>query len=823
MDTVTGENVELRSNVVDHAVVNDTLEQKAAPGISMHSRADMPVVSDTSALASFLQREISIGTATWNLGSPIFFRIDPWTSFLQSASVKDKIRYYSRFKADLKIRLNISGTPFHYGKAMLTYRPHPGLSMTGDPVYNLGVAMQSTASAVNLKIIESQLAGIKFHPGYDTSIEMTVPYVHYRPGIEVSLGSYWDIGTLSIIELIPLQHANGGTGGVSIDVLASMVNVEMDVPTALPLGFSIDDALKKVAKLLPAFMKATELAMEYGPMIQDAAQRYGPMMQETANGFSNIAFSRPATREATIPIKIVPFQLANYDMPDTVERLAISAGSEADISGQSVGATEYDELCVNHIASRPSFLISASWTTANPRGTFLLGSFVTPVQSSVSTYTKAPTVAPLPAKTFANVDHVCQTPVSFVASLFTHARFDMVFRYTVVCSPYHKGRLRVWYDPHPRAFVSPSLNLANSVVIDLAEEASAEIVVPWQNVRDACRLDSPFILNSFNSVAPFNIRSTATSTDFCNGMIVCEVLNPLSAPIDGSNVYVYLEVYAKAFAGYGPMLPQNINGAATATDMDAVPYTPLGFDISCGEAVATLRQLMKRYTQAYVDVNYSTASTGAMREITSYLPIQLPPPGYSVFGTAQLDFSPAALSINYTSWTFRSYIAQAYALCRGSVRWKGSIQRRNNSATGQTVAHISRDWARRTTRRISTAVLPSSVATNPDKSFGARTYRDLSVGDQGTQIISTENGETFYDVEFPYVSTYRARNARAGLMAVVSDQSDFMNARFVSTISPSTDANNYVMNRIFEAVGEDYNLFYFVHAPALLSAIPTEN
>jgi hypothetical protein len=371
--------------------------------------------------------------------------------------------------------------------------------------------------------------------------------------------------------------------------------------------------------------------------------------------------------------------------------------------------------------------------------------------------------------------------------------------------------------------VSPSLNLANSVVIDLAEEASAEIVVPWQNVRDACRLDSPFILNSFNSVAPFNIRSTATSTDFCNGMIVCEVLNPLSAPIDGSNVYVYLEVYAKAFAGYGPMLPQNINGAATATDMDAVPYTPLGFDISCGEAVATLRQLMKRYTQAYVDVNYSTASTGAMREITSYLPIQLPPPGYSVFGTAQLDFSPAALSINYTSWTFRSYIAQAYALCRGSVRWKGSIQRRNNSATGQTVAHISRDWARRTTRRISTAVLPSSVATNPDKSFGARTYRDLSVGDQGTQIISTENGETFYDVEFPYVSTYRARNARAGLMAVVSDQSDFMNARFVSTISPSTDANNYVMNRIFEAVGEDYNLFYFVHAPALLSAIPTEN
>jgi hypothetical protein len=299
--------------------------------------------------------------------------------------------------------------------------------MTGDPVYNLAVSMQSTSSAVNLKIIESQLAGIKFHPGYDTSIEMTVPYVHYRPGIEVSLGSYWDIGTLSIVELIPLQHANGGTGGVSIDVLASMVNVEMDVPTALPLGFSIDDALKKAAKLLPAFMKATELAREYGPMIQEAAQRYGPMISETANEFSAIALSRPATREATIPMKIAPFQLANYDMPDTGERLAISAGSEADISGRSVGATEYDELCVNHIASRPSFLISTTWTTANPRGTFLLGSFVTPVQSSVSSYTKPPTVAPLPAKTFANVDHVCQTPVSFVASLFTHARFDMVF------------------------------------------------------------------------------------------------------------------------------------------------------------------------------------------------------------------------------------------------------------------------------------------------------------------------------------------------------------------------------------------------------------
>jgi hypothetical protein len=290
-------------------------------------------------------------------------------------------------------------------------------------------------------------------------------------------------------------------------------------------------------------------------------------------------------------------------------------------------------------------------------------------------------------------------------------------------------------------------------------------------------------------------------------------------------------------ACYGPTVPIDPTGGfRTATDQDAVPYTPLGYtqdavgfddsstyDVSGADAVASLRQLLKRYVQAYVNMAFSPIAAGAMREVDTYLPIVLPSPGYNVAGSGQmqLDTSTLGVPVNYTSWTYRSYIAQAFALARGSIRWKTFHQSRNGTTVGSGINIISRLWrplpiVLRTAR----TVLSTSTA---DPSFGARAFRGASEGFSGTQIGSLSTVTPYLDVEFPFVSMYRGLNARASFGVPVDDQRSHMNALLTSTISPSSDANNYNLTRIFEACGEDFSLFHFIHAPAILGAIPIES
>ncbi len=818
MESFGASSVILEKSVVDHVVMNEVFEEKSAPVAGAISHAVMPRVADTSAIRDFFSREISLGSVMWTQGSPIYYRLDPWTLVLHNATVKDKMRYYSRLRADVRIRLNISGTPFHYGLAMLTYRAHPGLASTSDPVYNLAVTHSNPTAATALRVVESQIMGVKFHPGFDSSVELMVPFLHYKPGIELTEENLSSIGTLGITELASLRHANGGTTGVRIEVMASLENVVLDVPTAVPLGFSLEGTLRAAGQWIVAGTKATKAAAEYVPAALKLAALLGA--------------SRPVERVPIMCTRPGNFQLANYDIPDTSERLALAADSEIEISGSSVGATTEDELMIASIAARPAFLLSRTWSSSDAPATFLMGSMVTPVQNHIGTYQKAN----YSGLQFNPQPLAVQTPVGFVASLFTHARFEMVYKFTVVCSPYHKGRLRIWYDPTIRAFASPPLNLTNSVVVDLAKCATVEVVVPWQNIRDAVTLGSPFVANTFTSIAEFNVRASAITSESTNGVLVCEVLNALVGPTDLAEVEVVLEVSARNMACYGPTVPIDPTGDfSTATDQDAVPYTPLGYtqdatgfddsstyDVSGADAVASLRQLLKRYVQAYVNVAYSGSSSGAMREVDTYLPIMLPAPGFNVAGSGQpqLDTSILGVPANYTSWTYRSYIAQAFALARGSIRWKTFHQNRNTGTVGTGINILSRSWQPLPgPLRSSRAVL---LTSNTDPSYGPRAFRGAAQGFAGTQVGSISTVAPYLDVEFPFVSMYRALNARASFGIPVDDQRSYMNALLTSTIAPSSDGNNYVLTRIFEACGEDFSLFHFVHAPAIIGAIPTE-
>lgn len=810
MEETKGDNVITLLDATKSVAMDDLMTQ-AAPDM-MAGSADMgsmPVVNDTSEISRFLSREVLIGSYSWNIGTTPFYRLDPWTLFLTQPAVAEKIKYFSRLRGNLCLRLNISATPFHYGSAMATYRPHPGVTVNFDPQYNLAVASEAAAYSKNLKIVESQLVGVRFQPCYDHTVSMKCPYVHFKPGIEVAYGIYGTIGTFSIIGLTSLQHANGGTNPVSIEIFACMEDVVLDVPTAIAQGFSIEAAAKKVKNVISAGAIATKMAAEWAPTVM--------------NGMAMLGFSRPLTQDHPSSVRLLPFQLSNYDLPDTAERLALSANSEAQLDGVNVGVTTEDSLMVNEIANRNAFIESAVWDTSDARGTFLVGSFVTPQQQSVSQYVKGT----YGIYTYGNTSHVCQTPVAFAASVFSHWRCDMVYTFTIVASPYHKGRLRVWYDPNPSSVSSPEYNLANSTIINLAEESSAEIRVPWQNVRDAARTEASFYTNTSASPASLAVRAGTITRDVCNGVIVCEVLNPLTAPVDGASVSVIVDVRAENFVGYGPRMPRDFQdrSSVVVSDMMATPYTPQSYDVACGDAVASFRQLFKRYSQEYAVQVRSDSTAGPGRQVEVLLPIVLPPPGQTLTSSQALDVDNLAHPTNFTSWSFRSYITQAFALCRGSVRWKVAVGAYNAVAMAPGICGVARYHGTRaefggTNHRKSYRRSGAVNSVNfEDECITAKELSRATIGDEGTQIAQLAPNETSYlDVEFPFVSAYRAFNPRAHINSVHDDR-QHMNAVVLGDTG-DTVGTSYYIARIYTAAGEDFNVFYFLHAPAFLAAMP---
>lgn len=762
----------------------------------------MPIVPSMNTLATFLQRPVFIQSYNWPINGLPYLALDPWTLFLTNTSIREKTRYFARLRGTLVLRVNISATPFHYGLAKLCYRPHPGAIYASDPVFNHAIATEAAGAATNLRLVGSQLPGIYINPCRNAGVELRIPYQHFRPGIELTSGPYNDICTVYLLGIAPLLHANDGTGGISLQIYAHLEDATLDVPTAVAQGFGVDDVRAGARQFFKAATTATELAAEWVPRLASTAAMLG--------------LSRPLLHETPQDVRNIPYNLSNYDRPDSSVPLSLSAGAEHSIDGLELGASGEDELMLSSIAARPAIVAAPRWTSTMTNGAFLYGALVTPCVSNVSAYTKAP----VGAITYAAVSHACLTPCAFAASLARYWRGTMVYKFTVVASPYHKGRLRVYFDPMI-VFVSgssPAANLTNSVVIDLSESAEAIVEVPWQNVRDMAATNNMFTSNSFTIAAEFQVRCAAADTTHANGIIVCEVLGGLVGPTDGAQVYVVVEVAAKDLVLYSPTVPRATTGGGLISDMAAVPYTPLGFDITGGDAILSLRQLVKRYTVEYAIQPVCTTAAGTSRLLAIALPLVMPAPGYpqTQSALAALDLDTNGQYFNYTGMTFRQYVSQAFALARGGIRWKvvGGPKYNTTLAGANTWVYRSHGVPANFVSRRLEAAAGSISALNATASSWANNV-PLDEGAQAAEVSA--NGLSSADVQFPFVSLYRAVNPRLS-MSTTTDRRDKMYAVVATEVAPATSSfSNY---KVMSSVGEDYNLFCFIHAPAFLNGVP---
>lgn len=618
-------------------------------------------------LSEFFSRPIEIASYEWSTSILFYQNFDPWRLFLENPRVVNRITNYRLLTGTLHLNFLINGNAFYFGKLLVNYIPSDyDASDSGlIPENNVGASIRPH---------------VYIDPTCNEGATMHLPFSHKLDAFEIPASE--TNGSISIRELNALRHANGSIVPLRLTILAWMEDVTLSVPTVTDAGGLVPQStmdeygegpVSKPASLLAAGVSKLSDVPVIGP--------YARATSMAAGALSTVARLFGMSRAQTLePVhEYVPRyapRLAPTDQPDLSDRLTLDSKQEVTIDTRVVGLNGADEMTLATVLQRESYLDTADWLMIDATKQVLFSAAVSPVQFRMDT-------ASTP-----QAFHF--TSSAFGATPFSFWRGTMSYRFQVVASSLHKGRLLVQWDPDLGS-VDTSMNIQYSRIIDIAEERDFTVDVGWGSDYGMLNVKSVY-----NKDPNHRVRSLIVSPGLrnSNGVIKVTVLNELTSP-SATDTDVYLNVYVKcgddfevAAPNYfnfkflspyqNPLFSQSVLRYEPQSSMEAVnevtkvddghQHMGLGsdrisrvLDVYAGEKIRSWRSLLKRYNALgfYHGVTSPTAFTN-FKAVIPYVPL---PPGNS--------------TNNYWNDTYQAnkntlftYLMKAYVGMRGGSRWK---------------------------------------------------------------------------------------------------------------------------------------------------------
>lgn len=776
-------------------------------------------------LNSFFNRPVLIDTHIYNATDVQGFNygINPWHSYFNSVSIKKKLENYGFIRCNLHLKFVVNATPFVYGSIRACYRPLPNFTperFTPDVVERAEL------------IPYSQYPGTWIDPSKSQGGEMVLPFFYQRNFVRATKASdFIDLGRLNFVNYTQMQSANGDPDfSFTVQTYAWAENVVLSAPT-LGLAMQGEDEYG-----LGVISKPASTVARFASYLQDIPI-IGPFAKATEIGASAVSgiaklfgWTNVPVLEDTHPYRSTPFpQMASTELGYPVEKLTIDSKNELTVDPQSIGLPPTDELSIQNIVSKQSFLTIADWQTNHLENRPLFTSRVTPFLGRAQTVT-------------ANHGKMWFTPLSVVSTLFDNWRGDIIFTLKVVCSQYHKGRLRITYDPtNSSVQTNPNTeSMAFSTILDLGESTEVEMRIPYQQALSWLRVEGDLRVNNFTtSSTPVVSRNDLTD----NGLLSVKVLTKLSAPVGAAGVSMLVFVRgAENLEFANPIEPSNAGYLSSFAMQGVNEYsevhaekTSLGKTsdellierniVNFGESIVSLRPLLRRSNLVDANVLGSDPTpppTGSIRSLrvdqTKFPPFY----GYDPDGvnTALKILTAGSANFNYTNDTPWHIISQCFIAQRGSTHWhynvmiNGHSQQWSASSLSVNRLHEGASNASLTVRTGS--LLPKNVMT--------RYYlNELGNSAAGTALTNqeTQSGLSFACpnyTPFKFQSTSPENATRPPTAYNKVDGSDREWFRVQAYYPFDSVPSRSMVHRYF-SVGTDYSLYFFINAPVLTTMV----
>lgn len=823
---------------------------------SYDSTMDLASNND-STLGEFLSRPIRAADYSWVVGQPLFQQFNPWSTFITNPRVAEKLANYELLRCKMNMKIVISGTGFHYGRALVSYNPLEGYD---------DITVERDFFDIDL-VQASQKPHFFLNPTNNEGGEMEMPFFFLQNYMSLSKLDYNDMGEVSIKGFDTLKHANGGDDPVTITVYLWASDVVLTMPTSLtetttftpqagsrPNNKSRTQTKKKakpsntmnsgdeygqgiISKPASAIAKAAGMLAEI-PMIAPYA-RATEMVAEKVGMVANLfGYSRPPVVSDILLQKPSPTgNLANTDAADAVNRLTLDSKQEITIDSRTVGLDGQDQMDILGFGKRESYLGQFEMKTTDAPDTILWNSYVTPVL-----YRQGATGV--------EGAELHLTPMALLSQYFTSWQGSIKFRFQVVKSNFHKGRILLRWDPRSHG-ANVSYNTVYSRVVDIAQEDDFEIVIGWGQNRPF--LGCPQVTET---TEPFfgTTRLPTDSTNDMNGVLELNVVNSLVSPSVDSDIRINVFVSAcddmkwgapnpdklrnlHLFPLPGPSAqalaapsPKDEDGRATeyvpqsgmqATDVSGttssetdrpvdVPSiqdvsSTLGEDdhqmeVFFGEAPTSWREILRRYvyTRTWVapQVGNNQLAVNTLRLKGLPYATGWDPDGID---TAADDTTPLTTGQTH----ILTLLGPCYAGWRGGLRKKLLFQNSNTSPSATRYGFINaKGW-------LQNLESTNSLSSDFEKFLSSRNGRFSNGGTAATNLGINNTIEA----ELPFYNGVRFQSAR-------QPNASFNNGAhslYVQTVSVQTDVGESFGSAFqdWSAVGEDFTLFFFTGVPII--------
>lgn len=789
-------------------------------------------------LEEFFARPVRIASYTWTPGTAFFQYLDPWTSFFHNVRVVNRINNYYMIRAKLHVKMMINGNGFYYGRVLAAYTPRP-TEIFGSPLPRALVPQDM--------IQMSQIPHVYLDPTTSQGGSLELPFFCPANAISITGDTFAQMGAITFRDLNVLQHANGGTSPVTISVFAWATDVHLSIPTSTRNGSITAQAGDEYATG-PISRPAATIARAAGALAKvPSIAPYAKATQVAAGAVGTVAslfgYSRP-TQEApseTVKPEFVGV-LANSNAKDNATKLTMDCKQEVTVDPRVVGLGDSDEMTILSLSQRESYLTTFGWSDSQAPDTLLYAKYVTPM--SYALYSTGLT------------QEVHLTPCAFAALPFKYWRGTMKFRFQIVASAFHKGRLRIVYDPTLLQSASVGeFNINYSHIADLAGDRDFTLEFGWGQITSWMPvLDLPTSAVNAPSGQTTGVLTTPPQNVGANGLFSVIVVNELTSTATTTppvyvNVFVStsddfevcvpecdhllnLSYAAGVYSGDGPPSRQFESQAGDSDPVDpSTEDTPVQQEVELtmapklstrdhtlsvffGDPITSFRQCLKRYefSRAW-QVPYLGGSP--YTQIRFQLP-DVPLYRGAVAGAIDtgIDDNADPVAWNYVKFTLLNYLLPAYAARRGGLRWKYHLTGNTNLPSYLAV-----------TRESEAVGLSTTASTIPDWSDGQTNVIAQFLNDNlphtwcATHVTDVRNNPVL-EVELPYywyLRFYGCRDLNMATPGRLSTSYHVLTGLISNDYSPSV--GSIPMIHSYVSTAEDFSLHFFSGVPPIFMAV----
>lgn len=761
--------------------------------------------AQTSAdLATFLSRPVRVYSGTWAPSDPVGLlapNLPVWGNFFNNVAIKNKLSNYAFVRGNLKLKIVTNASPFLYGSMRAVYRPLHTFK---------GLTVSSTFPSALIPY--SQMPGVWVTPAHSEGAEFTCPFIWHKSFVRTS--SLAEVNALGVLDLIvynTLASANGATSSVSVQIFAWMDDVTLAGPTVGAV-LQADEYGVGVVSAPASAVAAAANKFSNLPTIG----RFAKATEIGASAVSNIAklfgFTNVPVIEDVRPVRNVQFpSLASAEIGYVHDKLALDAKNELSIDPAIAGLGSDDELAISHFVQRESFLTGLSWPSSAAADTPLFSSIV------------------LPQLTYSTGNVIDFTPAALVSNLFRNWRGDMIFRFRFIATPFHKGRVRISYDPQAAGVQTTGDTgpFVMNKIIDLGAETDVEFRVPYQQALPWCyTLGSNQISTWSTSSAP----ALGLTETFHNGLISLKVLTALTGPT--TTAAVGIQVFVRGAENLEFSNPSSESSDLTPYAIQSEEYYDKGSAmqdaigasseasthralVNFGESVQSLRTLMRRHNllDAILVPASTPATAGVFRIEQTRFPLYY---GFDPNGW-QLARGVSAPSVNFpfnfASVTPWHLISNCFLAQRGSMNWVFNPTR----SASPVVSRISRQNLTFGTYKAAYFAGPNTSADRAGYAWwfnsvastaGSSLNHTLTTA--GHSVVAPSYTPFKFQSTSPGATTSPAAASSSAFDGSVYDTLVF-EIPYESSFQP---VSGTMIERYF-GIGADYTLHFFMNCPTL--------